>query len=451
MAKSKQEEPEKPDEGAPDSRGELDAFVLRDVFPDPHDLLAFQRGSVESAIKIGFFALDTSALLKAYGLSDSSLAGVGAIYRDLVEARRLVVPSHALREFAHRRPERIKQLYQQVSDARRGTLRTTLAGFDQFPEHAMIVQLENEIADHIAERDKLLGKMLETIASWKGDDPVNRLYRELFTEDVVVEPAVEVETLKQDVERRFKNRIPPGFKDARKNTNASGDVLIWHSILAAGARLKRPAIVVSGEQKTDWFCRSKGVPLFERVELIDEYRRASSGRQLHIITFEEFLRLMNADAEVVKEVQRSRVTRTATERPRGHWGYLAERAVMRWLRSNGWEVIETDAFPDFVAYREGDDTARHIEVRLASNRPLAVAKANDVLARAEAEKIDSLTIVFVALSQDHADRALGNLHRFFRKNPQRIADTRVIVGFLDDENADFTPTGEVLERSFELT
>jgi hypothetical protein len=427
----------------PDSEGaDLDAFTLGDIFPEAEALFQFQRVELEAALKTAFFVLDTNALLKPYQFNQVAIDGLGGLYRDLIEGGRLVVPAHAAREFAHRRPDKIKDLYQAVSAARKATLRTTLAAFGRFSQSEEIAKLEADIAKQIDERDRLLQEVLTTIRSWQGDDPVSVLYRELFTSGVVVSPDEDEETLKRDAGQRFRHRIPPGYKDRSKPTNAAGDVLIWHSILAAGRKQKRHAIFVSGEQKADWFHRSNREALFPRVELIDEYRRASSGRSIHIISFEQFLRRLNADVEVIRQVH----VADAAARPKGHWGFYAERAVIRWIRDTiGFDTIsESNGFPDFYGLANEDAIA--VEVKLASDRPLWVTKARNVLARAGREEVGTdLVLVFVALSETNGTNALRALKFAFGRKPDDLGTTLIFVGYLNNEG-ELAVQGEVLDR-----
>ena len=74
-------------------------------------------------------------------------------------------------------------------------------------------------------------------------------------------------------------------------------------------------ILVSGEEKADWFIRSADYPLYPRYELVDEYRRASSGSSFHILRFSALLALYGATPQVVQQVssQERRAQATSTQ------------------------------------------------------------------------------------------------------------------------------------------
>jgi hypothetical protein len=66
-------------------------------------------------------------------------------------------------------------------------------------------------------------------------------------------------------------------------------------------------ILVSGEEKPDWWHKSDGQPLYPRFELFDEYRRASGGCSFHIVSFSQFLELYGASGAVVEEVRQTEI------------------------------------------------------------------------------------------------------------------------------------------------
>jgi hypothetical protein len=83
-----------------------------------------------------------------------------------------------------------------------------------------------------------------------------------------------------------------------------GDLIIWRTILEIGRSRNAPLLFVSGDQKADWWHQSEGRPLYPRFELVDEYRRASGGRTLHLVTFADFLKLLGASPTIVEEVRK---------------------------------------------------------------------------------------------------------------------------------------------------
>src|SRR5579859_5356824 len=129
------------------------------------------------------------------------------------------------------------------------------------------------------------------INQWGWNDPVTSIYRETFTGEVVNKHAINNEAIQTELKYRFANKIPPGYKDAAKEDGGVGDLLIWKSILEIGKARKRPLVFVSGEEKADWCYRSDNRGMLPRYELIDEFRRASSGNAFCMVSFSELLKL----------------------------------------------------------------------------------------------------------------------------------------------------------------
>jgi hypothetical protein len=59
-----------------------------------------------------------------------------------------------------------------------------------------------------------------------------------------------------DGEERYKSRIPPGFEDSKKSVpDRFGDLVLWYQILDQAKAVTRPIILVTDDQKDDWWLR----------------------------------------------------------------------------------------------------------------------------------------------------------------------------------------------------
>jgi hypothetical protein len=166
-----------------------------------------------------------------------------------------------------------------------------------------LVKAHAKLAEARGEYSKSLDKLTETVRNWRGDDPVSKLYDEVFTGDVLVEPVEEKATLIEQWEVRLRARRPPGYRDGSKDDTGIGDFLIWKSLLQAGGGSKKDLIFVTGEEKSDWFVRSGKEPIYPRPELVDEYREASSGQNIRLCSLYQVLREMNVAEKVLNEVR----------------------------------------------------------------------------------------------------------------------------------------------------
>jgi hypothetical protein len=167
-----------------------------------------------------------------------------------------------------------------------------------------------DLSEKIAELQKAFKKELQgvvtTIEAWRSDDPVSMIYREIPDSaiiDIELTDDVKKEVLR-DLAYRNAHSIPPGFQDSDKPDGGVGDLLIWKAILKVGADEKRPFVFVTAEKKNDWWITVDKEPFHPRYELLDEYRRASDGQTLHIVSFSQFLTTFGASGGVIDEVRR---------------------------------------------------------------------------------------------------------------------------------------------------
>jgi hypothetical protein len=99
----------------------------------------------------------------------------------------------------------------------------------------------------------------------------------------------ELKTVIAEGKRRIDNKRPPGYKDAGKSGNRDcGDYIIWAQVLKEMAKRKQPVVLVSGEQKEDWWLKRHGQCVGPRLELRQEYTR-ETGEEFILVTTQRFL------------------------------------------------------------------------------------------------------------------------------------------------------------------
>ncbi|HTV55674.1 MAG TPA: PIN-like domain-containing protein [Terriglobia bacterium] len=142
--------------------------------------------------------------------------------------------------------------------------------------------------------------------------------------------AEQMAALKKEGEDRYAKRIPPGYKDIRKDAgefDKFGDLIIWKDIIAKAKADKRPIIFISDDVKEDWWWIHRGRKLGPRPELLEEFK-AESGQDFHIYEFSQFLRFA-ADRfpEIKANVQKVEASLLADEKARQKQSEIAEEAV----------------------------------------------------------------------------------------------------------------------------
>lgn len=282
-----------------------DEFALEDAYPEAHQV--FTPSGVKD-VKHGdaSIVLDTNTLLVPYGIKPDDLTALEAIYKALADAGRLFIPARVAREFIKNRDTKLSELVKALNDRKsrlqlpEKRLSPLLEGV---PGHDELLAAQEQLVESRKIYESHLTSMIEIIISWRGDDPVTSLYRQVFTKKNIIENSEDRKYLSDQWSTRLKNKIPPGYKDASKDDLGIGDFLIWKTILKIGSETKRDLVFVTGEEKSDWFVRSNRDGIYPRPELIDEYRRSSGGRAICLLSLSEFLQEMKAGEKLVEEIR----------------------------------------------------------------------------------------------------------------------------------------------------
>jgi hypothetical protein len=116
----------------------------------------------------------------------------------------------------------------------------------------------------------------------------------LFSQRVGTQPAPDrVAAIRKEGEDRYAKRIPPGYKDAKKDAPDSdkyGDLIIWKDLIEKGKTAKRPIIFITDDVKEDWWQIHRGAKIGPRPELLEEFRLHSQ-QDFHIYELGQFLRI----------------------------------------------------------------------------------------------------------------------------------------------------------------
>jgi hypothetical protein len=284
----------------------FDIFIANSTFPDAESLFEIYIKPLEVIKNTALIVLDTNALLVPYSTGKDSLTQIKETYKKLANTKQLLVPGQVAREFVTNRTDQILTLFQQLNRKQSSTPTLQKGKYpllESLSDYQETIRIEKEIDKLLQDYRKAISNVLAHIRSWTWNDPVSLLYAELFTKEVVFDLPLDQEKLQEELSRRKRHNIPPGYKDSTKDDLGIGDLLIWFTILEVGKSRKKDVIFVSNDQKSDWWYKIEKQALYPRYELVDEFRRKSNGFSLHIIPFSKFLDLYGASESVVEEVR----------------------------------------------------------------------------------------------------------------------------------------------------
>lgn len=235
-------------------------------------------------------------------------------------------------------------------------------------------ELEKKVSDIKLEYLEKLNNLHNERPDLNGKDNIKKQLEDLFKGRVGAPPTNQdfLNKLQTAIEDRFKNKMPPGYKDENKEKKISdtdifthrglnykakcGDAILWLQILEYAAKEKKKTIIfVTDDAKEDWWLKFKiegGKTIGPRPELIEEARRVGGIEHFYMYSSDifleraaEFLKVEDATiSDMVAEV------RDLTEQDYS----LAIRAtdpfkwyVFHWLANFNEQVREHVAF-DFV-------------------------------------------------------------------------------------------------------
>jgi len=287
-----------------------DKFYLEKVFPEADKIFSFHYKTIDEIKDNSVYILDTMVLLVPYFTSKESVEDFSKIFKKLKDENKLFIPARVAREFAKNRGQKIAETYNKIieSQERLNKAQITLEKFPIFESNADYVKLkeiESEISKLKDQYREKLKELSEDLKNWKWDDPVSKMYQEIFTSETVIEVQLSEDELKKSLEFRFEHFIPPGYKktDQNKPDSGIGDLIIWQTTLEIGKDKNTDIIFVTNEEQNDWFYRHQGTAISPKYELLDEFRRFTNGKSINIINFSNFLLSQNAQTTTVEEVK----------------------------------------------------------------------------------------------------------------------------------------------------
>lgn len=248
-----------------------------------------------------WIVLDTNALLDLYRLSPAARRDLFSVYEAVRD--RIFVPHHVAAEFHNRRidavqsrREEFEQAKEQLSEQERKAKAVVRrvshrAGEEDAKEVEDAIETAFRVAlEFVSDTANEYDLDPDRLTSGSDDEVLARLGT-LLAGRVADKPSdEELLTDIAEAKRRTTEGIPPGYKDAGKDVNASGDYLWWAEVVRFATDSGRPVLLVSNDVgKGDWTLDRRGFRIGPHPILVDEMR-AASGAQLLLSTTSDLLR-----------------------------------------------------------------------------------------------------------------------------------------------------------------
>jgi len=323
------------------------------------------------------FVFDANILLNLYRYSDTTRNEFLRIL-DKIKSR-IWIPYRAAEEFLNNRLSVIDQQEKSYEETVNSinSLRSDLDNARQHPFVSKTTMVRaNKVFDSLCE-ELMKNKGIHTGRISK--DEIKISISLLFNNKVGLPYDNEkLEKIIVDGEERYRQKIPPGYKDGTKSGDNEvfsekcrkfGDLIVWQQIIDKSIESNLGVILVTDDKKEDWWEKFKGKTIGARPELIKEFRDRTSNT-FHMYQADRFLELAseNLDEQVsdeiveeVRDVRRRSVLAKSKSRDEEYEKHVSE---MEYLREKS---IDLDQHLMSLAHKRKALEEQLVRHRLKSN------------------------------------------------------------------------------------
>lgn len=258
---------------------------MRNEFPGYYKL---PENRFFELLKTAIFVFDTNVLLNVHRFSEETSKQILEAFESKKE--RLFLPYRIAEEYH----ENLYTVYEEINKGYNDLLSDLKKVNNRLQHSGRLPVVKKEIIEDLKRSVENVYKDIETkiINSNRlfNDDSKKETIADIFegkigerySEEKIIE-------LNKIAEKRFLNKIPPGYKDDGKKGNSKyGDFIIWMQIIDF-AKDKNDIIFVTEDKKDDWFIEKKGKTIGPRPELIKEFLD-STNRNILIMNFSNYLK-----------------------------------------------------------------------------------------------------------------------------------------------------------------
>ncbi len=258
------------------------------------------------------FVFDASVLLDLYRSTAKTREVLLSIFERIKD--RIWLPYQAGWEYQENRLDVIakeRALYSELRETLNGLVKSV-----QQKMHNHAVESAEKIKDELERATKKIIAIIDQGASDHPDliasDHIRDKITGLFYGKVGKKlDEKRLETIHKEGQKRYEQKIPPGYKDAEKGgTRQFGDLVIWNEILEHARSAKRPMIFITSDTKEDWWWKQGQFTIGPRPELVQEITSVA-GQRFYMYNVERFLE--EAQNRVDTKIERVDLKKAAEE------------------------------------------------------------------------------------------------------------------------------------------
>jgi predicted nucleic acid-binding protein len=265
------------------------------------------------------FVFDANILLNFYRYSDSTRREFLQLLQKIQE--RVWLPHRAAEEYLNNRLSVIDQQERSYDETAK-SINSLRSDLDNARQHPFVSQQTmNQV-------NKIFDLLCNELSENKGihtkrisNDEIKESISSIF-ENNVGQPysREDLEKMIIDGEERYKQKIPPGFKDGTKSGDSDvftekcrkyGDLIVWNQVIDKSIEAKKGIVLVTDDKKEDWWEKFKGKTVGPRPELVKEFKDRAENT-FHMYQADRFLELARENLneqvsdEIVEEIREVR-------------------------------------------------------------------------------------------------------------------------------------------------
>lgn len=263
---------------------------MRNLFPGYYQPTVQEFNSLWEE---GIFSFDTNVLLHIYRYTPKTRDRFFDIFDKLKE--RVWIPHQVAFEYQKERfsvISRQSRAYDEIQKTLDKSLQNLKGELGEYKRHSLI-----EIEQIIEIFERAIKKVKKNLSKAKQKHPNLINFDELrdkITEmlnNKVGEPYSKdkLKVIYKEAEQRFKESIPPGYKDNKKpEPDKYGDIVLWFQLIDYAKSEKKPLIFITDDMKEDWWLEHEGKIISPRPELIQEMS-FEAGVQFYMYSTDRFM------------------------------------------------------------------------------------------------------------------------------------------------------------------
>lgn len=260
-----------------------------------------------------YFVFDANILLNIYRYSKQTRSLFIKILKEFED--RIWLSHQAAYEFHERRLGVIKlqrDAYEKIDNSFQKIKKEMENNFSRHP-YIKIEKITSKIEKVRKNINKELNKTKEEHPDWMERDSLLDSITALFDGKVGkdYQPDRYNEIIKEG-EKRYKEKIPPGFKDDKKEgAKKYGDLILWFQIIDKAKSDSEPIIFITDDSKKDWWKEFGGNIIGPHPALINEIK-SEANVDFYIYKGDRFIELAQeylkeeVDKDAIEEIKKVR-------------------------------------------------------------------------------------------------------------------------------------------------